>query len=90
MDLRALLRRRHAVSADAPSQEVLGVALEARRGRGEHTAEGARRLSGQGWRRSSRLRRLERMDLDRWMAPHQDRAIVFINPIANRHAQSGE
>ena len=44
---------------------MLGGALEARRGRGEHTAEGARRLSGKGWRRSSRLRRLERMDLDR-------------------------
>jgi hypothetical protein len=45
---------------------VLGGALEARRGRGEHTAEGARRLSGKGWRSSSRLRRLGRMDgLDR-------------------------
>ena len=63
---------------------MLGGALEARRGRGEHTAEGARRLSGQGWRRSSRLRRLERMDLDRWMAPHQDRAIVFINTVLSQ------
>ena len=32
---------------------MLGGALEARRGRGEHTAEGARRLSGNGWRRSA-------------------------------------
>ena len=63
---------------------MLGGALEARRGRGEHTAEGARRLSGKGWRRSSRLRRLERMDLDRWMAPHQDRAIVFINTVLSQ------
>ena len=34
---------------------MLGGALEARRGRGEHTAEGARRLSGNGWRRSAGL-----------------------------------
>ena len=65
--LRALLRRRQAVSADAPSEEGARRCLEARRGRGEHTAEGARRLSGKGWRSSSRLRRLGRMDgLDRW------------------------
>ena len=35
---------------------MLGGALEARRGRGEHTAEGARRLSGNGWRRSAGLK----------------------------------
>ena len=35
---------------------MLGGALEARRGRGEHTAEGARRLSGHGWRRSAGLK----------------------------------
>ena len=35
---------------------MLGGALEARRGRGEHTAEGARRLSGNGWRRSAGFR----------------------------------
>ena len=41
MGLRALLRRRHEVSADAPSEEgaqrCFESALEARRGRGEHT-----------------------------------------------------
>ena len=37
---------------------MLGGALEARRGRGEHTAEGARRLSG------TEKRRLEMKD--RW------------------------
>ena len=35
---------------------MLGGALEARRGRGEHTAEGARRLSGNGWPRSAGLK----------------------------------
>ena len=35
---------------------MLGGALEARRGRGEHTAEGARRLSGYGRRRSAGLK----------------------------------
>ena len=57
---------------------MLGGALEARRGRGEHTAKGARRLSGKGWRSKFRLRGLgavpaagcagveEWTDLDRW------------------------
>ena len=55
---------------------MLGGALEARRGRGEHTAEGARRLSG------TEKRRLERKD--RWMAPHQDRVRVFTNTVLSQ------
>jgi hypothetical protein len=51
---------------------VLGGALEARRGRGEHTAKGARRMSGKGWRSSSRCAGLEQFPAakawmeDRW------------------------
>ena len=43
---------------------MLGGALEARRGRGEHTAEGARRLSGNGWRRSAGLKTLQLGQVD--------------------------
>ena len=63
---------------------MLGGALEARRGRGEHTAEGARRLSGKDGGGAPGCAGLKRMDLDRWMAPHQDRAIVFINTVLSQ------
>ena len=65
---------------------MLGGALEARRGRGEHTAEGARRLSGNGWRRSAGLKGRT----GGWHRTRTESDYLQIPFRANRHAQRRE
>ena len=72
---------------------MLGGALEARRGRGEHTAEGARRLSGNGWRSSAALRSSPVQNgkhrISGWKSEFPENLIVGIPPLGSGFFQTG-